>query len=225
MVNYLFIDNIPRMITSIPLHVAELSLHVSKFFTKYHKTFRSYLTFTQATLSDPRAIGAACPSSPFLAKAMAEQVDINTDGYVIELGGGTGMITRALLERGVSPDKLITVEFSPVLAKHLHKEFPDIHVIEGDAGQLSQLLSDDVKEVHAIVSGLPLRSLPKPSVKAIKKQIYQLIDEKGFFIQFTYDLRLSHSQKNNFTLQQTQVVLRNIPPARINTYVKRLTQE
>lgn len=211
------------MLTSIPQHVAGLSLHASKFYTKYHKAFKSYLTFTKATLSDPRAIGAACPSSPFLAKTMAEQVDINANGYIIELGGGTGMITRALLEYGVSPDRLITVEFSPELARHLRKEFPNIHVIEGDAGQLSQLLSDDIKEVHAIVSGLPLRSLPKPSVKAIKNQIYQLLNDNGLFIQFTYDLRLSSSQKKKFTLQETQVVLRNIPPARVNTYVKRLT--
>ena len=204
--------------------------HAGKYRKKYSKRFKPYFTFTKATISNPRAVGAACPSSPFLARTMAEQIDINADGYVIELGGGTGMITRALLAHGVSPDKLITVEFSPDLAQHLREEFPDIHVLEGDAGQLDKLLDDnigkdnvgnDVKNIHAIVSGLPLRSLPKTNVRAIKKHIYNLIGEEGLFIQFTYDLRSSASQKQTFQLKKTQTVWRNIPPARVNTYTRR----
>lgn len=213
------------MLTLIQRRVAKLTIRVENLHRKYHKVIKTYLTFSKATLSNPRAVGAACPSSPFLAREMARQVDINSDGYIIELGGGTGMITRALLEYGVSPDKLITVEFSPELAEHLRQEFPNIQVLEGDAGKLDQLLSDDITDVHAIVSGLPLRSLPTQSVKAIKNQIYQLIGDDGFFIQFTYNLRLSSSQKKKFILKKTQVVLRNIPPARVNTYVKRPSDE
>ena len=213
------------MLTLIQRRVAKLTIRVENLHRKYHKVIKTYLTFSKATLSNPRAVGAACPSSPFLAREMARQVDINSDGYIIELGGGTGMITRALLEHGVSPDKLITVEFSPELAEHLRQEFPNIQVLEGDAGKLDQLLSDDITDVHAIVSGLPLRSLPTQSVKAIKNQIYQLIGDDGFFIQFTYNLRLSSSQKKKFILKKTQVVLRNIPPARVNTYVKRPSDE
>lgn len=210
------------MISQLQHHVNGLTCRAEKYQEKYRKILKPYLTFTRATLSNPRAIGAACPSSPFLARAMAEQVDINSDGYVIELGGGTGMITRALLKHGVPPDKLITVEFSPQLAEHLRQEFPHIHVLEGDAGQLDQLLGDDIKNIHAIVSGLPLRSLPKQNVRAIKQQIYQLIGDNGLFVQFTYDIRLSASQKKKFTLQKTKVVLRNIPPARVNTYFRKL---
>lgn len=209
------------MITLIQHHFAGLTFRAGK----YQKKFKPYLTFTKATISNPRAVGAACPSSPFLARAMAEQVDVNADGYVIELGGGTGMITRALLAHGVSPDKLITVEFSPELAQHLREEFPDIHVLEGDAGQLDQLLvkgmDNEVNKIHAIVSGLPLRSLPKLNVEAIKKQIYNLLGKEGLFIQFTYDLRLSSSEKKKFLLKKTRTVWRNIPPARVNTYIRR----
>jgi len=221
------------MITLIRHHFSGFTHHAGKCRKKYFKSFKPYLTFTKATISNPRAVGAACPSSPFLARAMAEQIDVSADGYVIELGGGTGMITRALLAHGISPDKLITVEFSPDLAQHLREEFPDIHVLEGDAGQLDKLLDnlDDsagkdhaVNNIHAIVSGLPLRSLPKSNVIAIKKQIYNLIGEKGLFIQFTYDLRLSGSQKKKFQLKKTQTVWRNIPPARVNTYTRRLSE-
>ena len=211
------------MISLLRHHFSDFSHHAGKYRKKYSTRFKPYLTFTKATISNPRAVGAACPSSPFLARAMAEQIDINSDGYVIELGGGTGMITHALLAHGVAPDKLITVEFSPELAQHLREKFPNIHVLEGDAGQLDKLLEEhigEVKNIHAIVSGLPLRSLPKPNVKAIKKQIHNIIGKEGLFIQFTYDLRLSSSQKKKFLLKKTRIVWRNIPPARVNTYIR-----
>jgi len=213
------------MIIQIQRQVSKFSFLASEFPKSFYKRLKPFFTFTKATISNPRAVGAACPSSPFLARAMAQQVDANTDGYIIELGGGTGMITRALLKHGVSPEKLITVEYSPELAQHLREEFPDIHVLEGDAGMLDQLLEMHLKEkvshIRAIVSGLPLRSLPKKNVKAIKQQIFNLLGDKGLFIQFTYDLRLSASQKKKFQLRRTHVVWRNIPPARVNTYIKK----
>ena len=213
------------MITHIQNRIAGLTYRAGKYPKKYHKKIKPYIAFTKATLSNPRSVGAACPSSPFLAKVMAEQVDVKKEGYVIELGGGTGRITRALLEHGIPPDKLITVEYSPELARHLREEFPDIQVLEGDAGKLDQLLADlgnPPQHIKAIVSGLPLRSLPKSTVKAIKKNVYKLLDDKGLFIQFTYDLRTSSSQKNKFRLIDSSVVYRNIPPARVNTYMKRV---
>jgi len=216
------------MIIQIQRQISKLSFHAGKLPKIFQKRFKPYFTFTKATISNPRAIGAACPSSPFLARAMAQQVDANinnADGFVIELGGGTGMITRALLKQGIPPEKLITVEYSPELAQHLREEFPEIHVLEGDAGKLDQLLEKfigkEAKNVHAIVSGLPLRSLPKSNVKAIKQQIFNLIGDNGLFIQFTYDLRLSFSQKKKFELKKSRIVWRNIPPARVNTYIKR----
>ena len=213
------------MISQIQRQVLKFSFHAGVLQKIFQKKLKPYFTFTKATLSNPRAVGAACPSSPFLAKAMAAQVDANTSGFVIELGGGTGMITRALLNHGVSPNKLITIEYSPELAQHLRDDFPDIHVLEGDAAKLDQLLDehlkDEVNDVHAIVSGLPLRSLPKSKVKAIKQQIFNHIGSKGLFVQFTYDLRLLASQKKKFNLKHSSLVWRNIPPARVNTYCKK----
>src|SRR5918912_3490011 len=61
-------------------------------------------------LKAPHRIGAVAPSSRFLARAMAREVDVRGSGLVVELGGGTGSITRALLDAGLAPDRLIVVE-------------------------------------------------------------------------------------------------------------------
>ena len=47
----------------------------------------------------PRSVGAIAPSGRQLARAMAAQVDPALPGSVVELGPGTGVITRALIER------------------------------------------------------------------------------------------------------------------------------
>ena len=64
--------------------------------------------FLAAWFRNPRQAGALLPSGSRLAQAMAAQVDLGR-GLVVELGVGTGAITRALIARGVTPEQLILV--------------------------------------------------------------------------------------------------------------------
>jgi len=72
-------------------------------------------------LRAPHRIGAVAPSSRFLARAMATQVDLRRPGPVIELGGGTGSVTKALLEAGLPVERLIVVERDVRLYKMLRR--------------------------------------------------------------------------------------------------------
>ena len=80
--------------------------------------------FFRLWLKDPFKIGAIAPSSPELARAMANQVPDTTHYPIVELGGGTGAITSALLERGVAPEKLIVVERDPTCMTCCKSAFP-----------------------------------------------------------------------------------------------------
>ncbi len=193
---------------------------------KYQEKGAPFLLFAKEIFVNPRAIGAACPSSKYLGNAMAAQVQKHqSEGLVIELGGGTGTITRALLDQGIAPERLVTVEQSAALAAHLRHQFPHIRVIEGDACQLKQLLGRDAKKVQAVVSGLPLRSLPQPVVRAIMQQVHHLLPEGGIFVQFTYNLRSpSTNQAKYLSHIDTQMVWQNFPPARVDTFSRSATQ-
>ena len=76
-------------------------------------------TFLRRFLGNPKRTGAVAPSGPILAREMARVVDPQAGGLVVELGPGTGPVTRALLARGVRRDQLLLVEYDPYFCKLL----------------------------------------------------------------------------------------------------------
>jgi phosphatidylethanolamine/phosphatidyl-N-methylethanolamine N-methyltransferase len=183
----------------------------------------SMAAFLKALVTNPSSIGAACPSSPWLAQQIASFVPKDPKGYVVELGAGTGAVTEALLDRGIPTDRILAIERSPELANFLRKKFPRLQVLTGDACHLNKLLHDhwsgEKKDVEMVVSCLPLRSLPKYVVQGIVEELNKLLGVEGRYIQFTYDLRPNHpSHVAGFTREASKVVWRNIPPARVDLF-------
>lgn len=168
-------------------------------------------------LKAPHRIGAVAPASRFLARAMATQIDPQRDGLVIELGGGTGSITRALLDAGVSSDRLVVIERDERLYRHLRRRFPQLRILCGDAQQLVELLRPlGIDAVSTIVSSLPLVSMPKWMRRRIVDQAFALLDEAGRFVQYTYSLT-SPLALREYGLRgsvATRVWL-NLPPASV----------
>ena len=187
------------------------------------KLLKSVALFGRELIANPGSTGAAFPSSPFLGKRMASYITPRTDGWVVELGAGTGSITQALLDDGIAPSKLITIEMSGKLVEHLQKRFPQLNIIKGDAAEL-QTIVDRVSgtsntQVDYVVSCLPFRSLPDPVCETIIHQIKQVLGSTGKLIQFTYDLRSRDFHHfNDFKRKDWAIVLPNIPPARVDLY-------
>jgi phospholipid N-methyltransferase len=179
----------------------------------------SLALFAREILSNPRAMGAACPSAPALASGMAARVPLDRDGLVVELGGGTGAVTAALLKHGVPPWKLVVVERSPKLTHHLRQRFGQLRVIQGDAAQLGHLLGHPRPRLNSIVSSLPLRSLHPATTRAVAHQFETLLEPGGLLVQFTYDLRGSHPRLlPGFRWLSSKIIWGNLPPARVEVF-------
>jgi len=175
--------------------------------------------FARALRSGPQAVGAACPSSKRLADCMAAQVASFSNGYVVELGAGTGVVTASLLAHGIAPERLIVVEKSAILAEHLRGRFPHVTILEGDAAHLGSLLGWRAKRVVAVVSSLPLKSLPKSTVDQIGAALDAVLPRGATFIQFTYNLRCrAIDWTHQLTCRHSQTIWRNLPPARVNVF-------
>lgn len=180
---------------------------------------RGWFVFAREACTNPREIGAVVPSSPALARRMARFVPSGSPGLVVELGAGTGVVTEALLDQGIPPNRLIAVELSASLAQVLRNRFVDVQVLSGDAANLRRLLRRAGADLQTgpitVVSSLPLRSLPAPKVSTILREVAALIRSEGRWIQYTY--ALAHRQvPQGFTRNQSSFVWGNIPPARVD---------
>src|SRR5665213_207255 len=101
-----------------------------------------HLHFLRGLLARPKNVGAIAPSSPALAKAIAQQIDPSIPGPVLELGPGTGVVTEALIDRGVAPERITAIEYDADFAKLVAQRFPKVHVVRGDAFDLKKTLGN-----------------------------------------------------------------------------------
>jgi phosphatidylethanolamine/phosphatidyl-N-methylethanolamine N-methyltransferase len=190
------------------------------------KTIASMARFSGEFIANPKPVGSLVPSSRALSRCMAGFIPVTPEGYVVELGAGTGAITSALLKHGIPPERLIAVDCSLTMVRHLRERYPHLKVLMGSAARLKRLLAEHIdlenESVRYIVSGLPLRSLPKPEVTKIAQEVARVLEPGGRFIQFTYDLRhRPHPALADFEHVDSAVVWFNFPPARVNVYLRR----
>jgi phosphatidylethanolamine/phosphatidyl-N-methylethanolamine N-methyltransferase len=172
-------------------------------------------------LKNPLKIGAVAASSPELAAAMAKHIPLDEPGFVVELGGGTGPVTHAILQCGVPRDRLVVVERDPTLHRHLAERYPGVTVLLGDAMHLQALLKRaGVAPVKAVVSSLPLLSMKKAIQHRISAQVFEVLEPGAPMIQFTYGLfsPLKNRQRLGVSGAVQNRVLQNLPPASVWLY-------
>jgi phosphatidylethanolamine/phosphatidyl-N-methylethanolamine N-methyltransferase len=173
-------------------------------------------------LDNPRRTGAVAPSGPFLAREMARAIDPRRPGLVVELGPGTGPVTKALLARGVPRERLVLVEYDSQFCKALAQKFPLVRVLRGDAYALGRTL-DALKGEHvaAVVSSLPLLNEPPERRLALLEDAFALMGPDGVFVQFTYGLAAPVPRElcaAQYDVTRGAPIWRNLPPASVWTY-------
>ena len=113
--------------------------------------------FLRRWLANPLQMGSIVPSSPALCRRIVAQVRRAPDEWVIELGAGTGVVSRALVAGGIPHSRIILVEIERKLAGHLRETMPGTDVIEGDARALPELIPlSRHGRVGTVICGIPL---------------------------------------------------------------------
>ncbi|MGL4263605.1 MAG: class I SAM-dependent methyltransferase [Afipia sp.] len=177
--------------------------------------------FLRSWIEKPLHMGAVMPSSKALARTMARYVDPHSTGPVIELGPGTGAITDALIAHGIAEKRLVLVEFDPGFCALLRERYPQATVIQGDAYNLDQTLTDLKEPAAAMASGLPLVTKPMLVRLKLMRDAFQKMEAGAPFIQFTYSVAppIPKSLPGIHT-QASERVWMNLPPARVWVYRK-----
>ncbi|MCP1471408.1 phospholipid N-methyltransferase [Sphingobium sp. OAS761] len=183
-----------------------------------------YIDFLGAWLKKPRQTASVVPSSRYLARLMVRQIDPQ-DGRVLELGGGTGVFTRAILATGLPPERLEVVEINPSFARGLRRHFPHVSVLETPAQIVSTATAGEPGEYQTVVSGLPLLAMDRHMHVDILTEAFRMLRPGGSFVQFTYSMRppVSRDILDWLDLDVVRVgqTVRNFPPATVFRFVRR----
>ncbi len=175
--------------------------------------------FFRRWMANPLQMGSIVPSSPSLCRRVAQQIRRAPDEYVVELGSGTGVIAKALLNAGLPPERLYVVEIVPTMADHLRRVLPGVNVITGDARELPSLLPDHVRgRIGSVVCGIPLVLLPVAEQRRFIDAIEAVAPGRGF-LHYSYCATSPLPyRKHALTAKREAWTPRNFPPASVWRY-------
>jgi phosphatidylethanolamine/phosphatidyl-N-methylethanolamine N-methyltransferase len=178
--------------------------------------------FLRSWIEKPLHMGAVMPSGRLLARTMAQYVNVDSSGPVVELGPGTGAITNALIERGIDQKRLVLVEYNPGFCALLRDRYPQAKVVQGDAYKLRDSLWDVLSvPASAVVSGLPLVTKPMLTRLKLIRDAFLALAPGAPFVQFTYSVAPPIPKSlPGVSTEASERIWMNLPPARVWVYRK-----
>ncbi|MBZ9677956.1 phospholipid N-methyltransferase PmtA [Mesorhizobium sp. ES1-1] len=182
--------------------------------------FDDELKFFRGWIDKPKAVGSIVPTSSVTARKMASIINPKSGLPVLEVGPGTGVITRAILAQGVRPENLYAVEYSSDFVRHLRRQYPGVNVIEGDAFNLDETLGDKSGMMFdSVVSGVPLLNFPVAQRVAYVESLLDRIPAGRPVVQLTYGpMSPIPAGRGNYTVKHFDFIIRNIPPTQLWIY-------
>ncbi len=182
--------------------------------------FGDEIRFFKGWIAKPKAVGAILPTSSVTANRMASIIDTGSALPVLELGPGTGVITKAILARGMAPEKIISVEYSQDFYQHLQVAYPGVNFIHGDAFNLDETLKHmGNQKFDAIISGIPLLNFPMSQRVELLMDLLDRIPDGRPVVQFSYGPSSPiMANPKRYVTNRFAFIMRNIPPVQIWTY-------
>ncbi|WP_105383614.1 phospholipid N-methyltransferase PmtA [Neorhizobium alkalisoli] len=186
------------------------------------RKFDEEIRFFKGWIDGPKQVGAILPTSSVTAKRMASVINTGSGLPVLELGPGTGIITKAILRHGVRPEELVSVEYSTDFYQHLLKTFPGVNFINGDAFDLDRTLGNlKDKTFDSVISAIPLLSFPMERRIALLENLLDRMPAGRPMMQITYGpISPIIANPDRYKIKHYDFVMRNIPPAQLWTYTR-----
>ncbi|MEW9671651.1 class I SAM-dependent methyltransferase [Ammoniphilus sp. 3BR4] len=179
-----------------------------------------FLTFITQFAKHPGMVGSIVPSSKYLTRRMLAPVNWQEVRVVIELGCGTGAITREIIKRlHKEPTRITLFERNSNFRSLLKKRYPDLPIYE-DAQALNTVLKSQNKKADVIISSLPFSNFPDVQQDFILQEVHKALDDEGIFITYQYSLQMRQKLEQCFSKMSVQLEWINIPPAWIYTCTK-----
>lgn len=178
------------------------------------------IRFFKSWINSPKAMGAVLPTSNVTAKKMASLIDENTRDAVLELGPGTGAITKAILARGIKPEQLYSVEYSEEFIDDLKEDFKGVNVLHGNAFELDDVLPDlNGEKFNTVISAIPMLCFPVDQRIELLNDLFDRLHPGRPVVQISYGSKSPIPPSfSNYTVEPLDWIARNFPPARLWVY-------
>jgi phosphatidylethanolamine/phosphatidyl-N-methylethanolamine N-methyltransferase len=181
------------------------------------------IQFLQAFIKNPLKVGSITPSSPELALKMLDGLKPDEDNVVLELGVGTGAITR-FLEQAIPNDRsYLGIELDRDLVRSLKRRFPELAIVRGNACDTASIHSKSgLGKVGSIICCLPFVSLPNEVGEKILSEIDKFMQQGCIFRTFQYAhgyympsaIKLREFMRDRYGKgKKSQLIVKNVPPA------------
>jgi phosphatidylethanolamine/phosphatidyl-N-methylethanolamine N-methyltransferase len=130
------------------------------------------------------------------------------------------MISRAFLDAGLPPERLIVVEIDDELAACLRESLPGVTVLQGDARALPDFLPQRFHgRISSVICGIPLVLLPTTEQRRFINVIQTVAPGRGF-IHFSYCLTSPlPAGKHRLLARREAWTPLNFPPASVWRYM------
>lgn len=138
-------------------------------------------------IRDPLSTGTICSSSPSLCKTIASSDKLANADVVVELGAGTGCITKQILRSLKNEATFISIEKNPHFYKMLVTEYPQSHFELDCAENLPNILhKNSVEKADIIISSLPWAYFSSEQQNQLTQAIRTSLKPNGIFITYAY---------------------------------------
>lgn len=181
----------------------------------------SFMDWIIEAFKHPRELSTIFPSSRFLARTIADQMDFSEPRAVAELGAGDGALTGPIVDRMTPGSELHLVEINHRFARRLEETYRDhpkgdmILVHERSADELPAIAEEAGLEdgFDYVVSGLPLTTLPDDLSDAVLQATYKTLKPDGRYVQFQYSQDYRETIESRFGPVELHRVWLNVLPA------------
>lgn len=181
-----------------------------------------HVRFFRGFLRRPLRVASVVPSSRWLTRrvaAMAIGPDVRS---VVELGPGTGVVTRGLLDALPRDGRLLALELERDFAARLAEE-PDprlvVHV--DDALRLREVVADHRwAAVDAVVSGIPFSTLGPERGADVLRAAWAVLSPGGRFVAYQFRPHVERFATPLFGPPDVAFEPRNVPPMSIYCWRK-----
>jgi len=166
-------------------------------------------------LTSLRTSGTIMPSSRYLVRRLLAGIDFDRATVLVELGVGTGCVTRAILERMRPDARLISLEINPAFVEAGRRiGDPRLVVRHACASALPTVLAEEgIERVDAVVSSLPLKIMDQAVVDRILDVSRACLRPDGRFHQYQYSLSHYPKLADRYADVYVRFTVRNTPPA------------